>query len=79
MTFHSYALPKGAPQKQVWYATCDVCHEAFSGPYGNSGNQQANMKLDIEDKGWRYQREHPMDTCPSCLAADVEIRRQSDA
>ena len=74
MTFHAYALPEGAPQKQVWYALCDVCRVATSGPYGNGANQQQNMKLDIEDKGWRYQLPHPMDTCPDCLILESAER-----
>ncbi|MDL5351093.1 hypothetical protein [Microbacterium sp. zg-YB36] len=70
MTFHAYRLPKGAPQKQVWFAVCDACHKATKGPFGNTSDHQAQMKDEIIDAGWRYQREYPMDTCPACLAAE---------
>lgn len=71
MTFLSYRLPKGAPQKLVWFAQCDKCLDSFKGPFGNSGRQQKQMKEDITQAGWRYQFEHPMDTCPACLAIEV--------
>jgi hypothetical protein len=67
MTFESYTLPKGAPQRVVWFAICDVCHEIYSGPYGETLYPQSIIRADIEQKGWRYQYEHPRDTCPQCL------------
>lgn len=70
MTFLSYSLPKGAPQRLVWFAECDKCRKATLGPFGNTPNQQQQMRQAVVDAGWRYQGEHPMDTCPSCLAAE---------
>lgn len=70
MTFLSYKLPKGAPQQQVWFAECDKCR-ATVGPFGNTPNQQVLMKGEIIAAGWRYQGDHPMDTCPGCLANET--------
>lgn len=74
MTFHAYALPDGAPQRQVWFATCDVCHAKHLGPFPNA--PRVDQRSTAEAAGWRYQRPHPMDTCPSCLSTDREIGGQ---
>ena len=61
MTFLSYKLPDGAPQRMVWFAECDVCRTEHLGPF------VIPSKLDVVAAGWRYQGEHPMDTCGGCL------------
>jgi hypothetical protein len=74
MTFHAYALPKGAPQKQVWFAVCDVCHKTHIGPLPNA--PRFDQQTVAESAGWRYQREHPMDTCPNCAGTSVPADTQ---
>lgn len=69
MTFLSYKLPDGAPQKLVWFAECDVCRATHLGPFPNA--PKVEQRAAAESAGWRYQREHPMDTCPGCLAAET--------
>ncbi len=66
MTFLAYKLPKGAPQKQVWFVECDVCRAKFLGPFPNA--PKPDQRATVEGAGWRYQMPHPMDTCPSCLS-----------
>jgi hypothetical protein len=66
MTFLSYSLPMSAPQRMVWFAECDVCRVAHLGPFPNA--PKVDQRAVAEGAGWRYQREHPMDTCPGCLA-----------
>lgn len=76
MTFLSYELPEGAPQRLVWFAECDVCRKSVLGPIGNT--PKINQRAIAEDAGWRYQGKHPMDTCPSCLAHAGEMWRDRD-
>jgi len=65
MTFLSYKLPEGAPQRMVWFAECDVCRSKHLGPFPNA--PKVDQREIAETAGWRYQNEHPMDTCASCL------------
>lgn len=73
MTFLSYKLPKGAPFEFIWFPTCDRCG-ALLDPVPHVIDRQARMKAMAQAAGWRYQREHPLDTCASCLVLEREGR-----
>ena len=77
MTFLSYKLPEGAPQRMVWFAQCDVCRAKHLGPFPNA--PKVDQREVVEIAGWQYQREHPMDTCIDCLDRKAACPESGDS
>lgn len=78
MTFLSYKLPKGAPFEFVWFPTCDRCGLTLD-PVPHVDGRHGRMRAAVEAAGWRYQREHPLDTCAACLTVGRRNGTLADA